>query len=62
MQLQWSPIEKCVSQKCYETRIESYKGEIKAIILFFSVPKSQNSSEEDKNHVSNHGDTNIRER
>ena len=24
-----------------------------------SVPKSQNSNEEEKNHVSNHGDTNI---
>ena len=59
MQLKWSPIAKCLSQKCYETRIQSYKGEIKTIILIFSVPKSQNSNEEEKNHVSNHGDTNI---
>ena len=59
MQLKWSPIAKCLSQKCYETRILSYKGEIKAIILIFSVPKSHNSNEEEKIHVSNHGDTNI---
>ena len=32
---------------------------MKTIILIFSVPKSQNSNEEEKNHVSNHGDTNI---
>ena len=59
MQLKWSPIAKCLSQECYETRIESYKGEIKTIILTFSVPKSQNSNEEEKNHFSKHGDTNI---
>ena len=41
------------------------KGVIKTIILLFSVPKSQNSNEEEKNsitakaNVSNHGDTNI---
>ena len=29
------------------------------MILIFSVPKSQNSKEEEKNHVSNHGDTDI---
>ena len=33
------------------TRIQSYKGEIKIIILIFSVPKSQNSNEEEKNSV-----------
>ena len=38
----WSPIAKYLSQKCYETRILSYKGKIKTIILIFSVPKSQN--------------------
>ena len=38
---------------------------IKTIILLFSVPKSQNSNEEEKNsitakaYVSDHGDTNI---
>ena len=37
-----------LSQKGYETRIQSYKGEIKATILIFSVPKSQNSNEEEK--------------
>ena len=36
-----------------------YKGEIKTIILIFSVAKSQNSKEEETNHVSNHDDTNI---
>ena len=36
-----------------------YKGEIKTIILIYSVPNSQNSNEEEKNYVSNHGDTNI---
>ena len=61
----WSPIAKYLSQKCYETRILSYKGKIKTIILIFSVPKSQNSNEEKKDsitakaYVSNHGDTNI---
>ena len=41
------------------------KGVIMTIILLFSVPKSQNSNEEEKNsitakaYVSNHGDTNI---
>ena len=59
MQLKWSPIAKMLSQKCYETRISSYKGEIKTIILIYSVPNSQNSNEEEKNYVSNHGDTNI---
>ena len=39
--------------------MQSYEGEIKTIILIFSVPKSQNSNEEEKNHVSNRGDTNI---
>ena len=29
------------------------------IILIFSVPKSQNSNEEEINYISNHGDTNI---
>ena len=29
------------------------------MILIFSVPKSQNSNEEEKNYVSSHGDTNI---
>ena len=58
MQLKWSPIAKCQSQKCCETRIKSYKGEIKTIIVTFFVPKSQNSNEE-KNHFINHGDTNI---
>ena len=53
----WSPIAKYLSQKCYETRILSYKGKIKTIILIFSVPKSQNSNEEE--YVSNHGNTNI---
>ena len=33
--------------------------EIRAIILIFSVPKIQNSYEEEKNYISNHGDTNI---
>ena len=33
VQLKWSPIAKCQSQKCYETRILSYKEEIKTIIL-----------------------------
>ena len=47
----WSPIAKCLSQKCYETRIKSYKGEIKTVILIFSVPKSQNSYEEEKNSI-----------
>ena len=28
VQLKWSPIAKCLSQKCYETRIYSCKGEI----------------------------------
>ena len=28
-----------------------YKGEIKTIILIFSVPKSQNSNEEEKNSI-----------
>ena len=51
MQLKWSPIAKCLSQKCYETRIKSYKGEIKTVILIFSVPKSQNSYEEEKNSI-----------
>ena len=40
-----------MSQKCYETRI-CYKGEIKTIIIIipiFSVPKSQNSNEEENN-------------
>ena len=32
---------------------------IKTIILTFSVPKSQNSNVEEKNHVSNHGDNKI---
>ena len=50
MQLKWSPISKCLSQKCYETRISSYKGEIKTIILIFSVPKTQNFNEEEKMH------------
>ena len=59
VQLKWSPIAKCLSQKCYETRVLSYKGEIKTIILIFSVPKSQNSNEEEKNYASNHGDTNT---
>ena len=40
VQLKWSPFAKCLSQKCYETRISSYKEEIKTIILIFSVPKS----------------------
>ena len=35
LQLKWSPIAKCLSQKCYETRIKSYKVEIKTIILMF---------------------------
>ena len=30
--------------------------DIKTIILIFSVPKSQNSNEEEKNYVSNHGE------
>ena len=47
----WSPIAKYLSQKCYETRILSYKGKIKTIILIFSVPKSQNSNEEEKNSM-----------
>ena len=51
VQLKWSPFAKCLSQKCYETRILSYKGEIKTIILIFSVPKSQNSNEEEKNSI-----------
>ena len=53
VQLKWSPIAKCLSQKCYETRIETYKGEIKKIILIFSVPKSQNSNtcKEEKNSI-----------
>ena len=29
------------------------------IIFIFSVPKSQNSNEEEINYISNHGDTNI---
>ena len=37
VQLNWSPIVKCLSQKCYETRIKSYKGEIKTVILIFFV-------------------------
>ena len=32
---------------------------MKTMILIFSVPKSQKSNEEEKNYVSNHGDTNI---
>ena len=51
VQLKWSPIAKCLSQKCYETRIYSYKGEIKTIIFIFSVPKSQNSNEVEKNSI-----------
>ena len=51
VQLKWSPISKCLSQKCYETRISSYKGEIKTIILIFSVPKTQNFNEEEKNSI-----------
>ena len=47
MQLKWSPIAKCLSQQCYETRIWSYKGKIKTI----SVPKSQNFNEEEKNSM-----------
>ena len=47
MQLKWSPIAKCLSQQCYETRIWSYKGKIKT----FSVPKSQNFNEEEKNSM-----------
>ena len=31
--------------------IKSYKGEIKTIILIFSVPKSQNSNEEKDNSI-----------
>ena len=50
-QLKWSPIAKCLSQKYYETGIQSHKGEIKTIILIFSVPKSQNSNEEEKNSI-----------
>ena len=51
VQLKWSPIAKCLSQKFYETRIESYKREIKTIVLIFSVPKSQNSNGEEKNYI-----------
>ena len=47
MQLKWSPIAKCLSQQCCETRIWSYKGKIKT----FSVPKSQNFNEEEKNSM-----------
>ena len=47
MQLKWSPIAKCLSQQCYETRIWSYKGKIKTI----SVPKCQNFNEEEKNSM-----------
>ena len=39
LQLKWSPIAKCLSQKCYETRIKSYKVEIKTIILMFLFQK-----------------------
>ena len=59
MQLKWSRIAKCLSQKCYETQITSYKGEIKTIILIFAVPKKSNSNEEEKNYVGKHSDTNI---
>ena len=47
----WSSIAKCLSQKCYETRISSYKGEIKKIMLISSVWKSQNSNKEEKNSI-----------
>ena len=47
VQLKWWPIAKCLSQQCYETRIWSYKGKIKT----FSVPKSQNFNEEEKNSI-----------
>ena len=52
MQSKWSPIAKCLSQKCYETWIYSYKGENykdNNTYILFSVPKSQNSNEEEKN-------------
>ena len=32
-------------------RIQSYKGEIRGIILIFFVPRSQNSNEEEKNSI-----------
>ena len=43
-----SSIAKCLSHKRCETLIKSYKGEIKKIILIFSVRKSQNSNKEEK--------------
>jgi len=49
VQLKWSPIAKCLSQECHETRIQSYKGEIKTTINTFSVPKRQNTNEGEKN-------------
>ena len=39
IKVMWSPIAKCQSQKCYETQIYSYKGEIKTIILYFLFQK-----------------------
>jgi len=49
MQLKWSPIAECFSQKFHETQMLSYKGEGKTII--FSVPKSQTSNEEEKHFI-----------
>ena len=46
MQLEWSPIAECFSQKCHETGMLIYKGKIKTIILIFSDPKSQTCNEE----------------
>lgn len=51
MQFKWSPIPKCLSQKCYETRISSYNGEIKTIIHKVSVPESQIGNEEEENPI-----------
>ena len=51
MQLKSSPIAKWLSQICFETRILSCNGEIKTILRKFSVPKSQNYNEEEKNHI-----------
>ena len=38
---------------------EFYLRVLKVSNTYVSVPKSQNSNEEEKNYVSNHGDTNI---
>ena len=47
LNLKWSHIAECLSQKCYESRIE-FQRRIKEKKHLFSVPKSQNSNEEEK--------------